>query len=164
MVAWASTNRSPGSLSSGSTSVRSRATPSRLDSSTVACPSRTAQRWAPRSTKCPPASQRSRSATSPRSGPWKRSPLSVSISSASPRTVAASAAESLATCRASATTIGSSRTASASARRSTDLASWMWIQDSSMVSGPDSPASTRTSSRVSSTSRRTRTAGCISAT
>ncbi len=38
MVACASTSVSPGSLSSGSTSVRNRATPSRLDSSAVAVP------------------------------------------------------------------------------------------------------------------------------
>ena len=162
MVAWASTRRSPESLSSGSTSVRSRATPSRVDSSAVACPSRTEQHRDPRTTKCPSASQRSRSATSPRSGPWNRVPSSASIASARPSTVVANAAESLATWRASAITIGSNRTASASARWFTDLASWTWIQDSSMTSGPE--PSTPISTKAPPASRQTVIAGCIRAT
>ena len=121
MVAWASTSNWPGWLSSGSTSVRSRATPSRLDCSTSALPSDTAHRWAPSSTKWPSPSQRNNSATPARS-PGNRLG-SASIRAASTPRAAASAAESPATWRASATTIGSNRTASASARWSTDSAS-----------------------------------------
>ena len=92
--------------------------------------------------------------------PGKRPSGSVSSASARPTSAACIAPESSATCRASASTLGSSRCASASARRSTDGDSWTWIQVSSMPSrdAPPSAAGPMSSSSPAGP-RRTRNTG-----